>query len=273
MNVSKINIKSPKYHFAILFYGIRRSIQWTHKSIRNCLLDQLPGTYDMFMHTYSLGEIHNPRASEYHIKTENRDESQQLLGEMAAFEEESQECVDKILPIKKIREYGQPWSSQKTWISLDNVSRQFHSLSKVWEIFEHYKNVHSKQYDFVIVVRPDVEFIQDVPIRSFLKYVTPTKFIVPRFHWYNGGINDRFIIATPDVASVYCNRMKYVEEFCSINGPLHPEKYLGWVMTNKAHAVAFKGNVWFRRIRAHGKSDIRDKDLHLMYKKYFLSQC
>lgn len=223
----------------------------------------------MFMHTYNLVEIHNPRAAEYHIKTESKDTSHTLLGKMAEFEEESQECVDKTLPLEKIREYGQPWSSQKTWISLDNVSRQFYSLSKVWALFENHKRANAKQYDFVIVVRPDVEFIQNVPIRSLLRCVTTSTYVVPRFHWYNGGINDRFIIATQNVARVYCNRRDYVSEFCIANGPLHPEKYLGWVMTNKARATVVKGNVWFQRVRADGKPERRDEGLRSMYKKYF----
>lgn len=244
--------------FAVLFYGLTRSLKWTERSIRRNLLGELPGSVLVFLHTFSLKEIHNPRAAEYHLTPDNEDYKRLQADRVKV---ENQDEVDKILPLETIRAYGQPWPKQKTWITLDNVSRQFYSLAAVWQLFETYLSETGTTVDYVVVARPDVEFLKPFTV-SDLRHIDDSHYLVPRFHWYHGGINDRFLVATPGVAAVYCNRREFVDEFCKeTSGPLHPEQFVEWVMRNKAGASPIKGHMVFHRIRADGRPEVRDQGL------------
>jgi hypothetical protein len=52
---------------AICFFGLTRSLTWTVDSIRNHLLEPLTEngvSFDLFLHTYRLNTLENPRAHE-----------------------------------------------------------------------------------------------------------------------------------------------------------------------------------------------------------------
>jgi hypothetical protein len=52
---------------AICFFGLTRSLTWTVDSIRDHILGPLTDkgvSYDLFLHTYRLNTLENPRANE-----------------------------------------------------------------------------------------------------------------------------------------------------------------------------------------------------------------
>ena len=244
-------------NFAVLFYGLGRSLKWTHPSIQNRLLAKLPGTYKVFFHTYTLKALHNPRAGEHNLTL---DPSDVFLLRPSKLVVENQDEVDTHLPFEAVRAYGQPWPKQKVWNSLDNVSRQFYSLAGVWDLFDRHCKESGESFDYVVVARPDVEFLSNfLPVD--LRHINDRHYLVPRFHWFNGGVNDRFVVAPVHLAKVYCNRRDYVKEFCETEGPLHPERFLEWVMRVKGRAAPLKGHLTFHRVRADGRHEPRDEAL------------
>jgi hypothetical protein len=243
--------------FAVLFYGLARSLKWTSASIKGRLLDKLSGPYRVFFHTYTMKELHNPRAAEYHLTL---DPSDIFLLRASTLLVEDQDEVDGHLPFETFRAYGQPWPKQKIWNSLDNVSRQFYSLAQVWSLFENHVVETGEIYDYVVVARPDVEFLTDFTPAD-LRLIDSTHYLVPRFHWFNGGVNDRFLVARPDLAKLYCNRRAHAKEYCDAHGALHPECFVEWVMRVKGGASPLKAHLTFHRVRADGKAEPRDEGL------------
>lgn len=243
--------------FAVLFYGLARSLKWTHESIEERLLSKLPGSYKVFFHTYTMKELHNPRAAEYHLTL---DSSDIFLLKTTRLLIENQDEVDKHLPFETFRAFGQPWPKQKIWNSLDNVSRQFYSLAQVWSLYETHCRETGETFDYVVVARPDVEYLTDFTPAD-LRMIDERRYLIPRFHWYNGGVNDRFFIGKPNLAALYCNRRDHAKAYCEANGPLHPECFLEWVMRVRGSAAPLKAHMTFHRVRADGKAEPRDEGL------------
>jgi len=101
----------PQSLVAICFTGLTRSLRnYTHESIRNYLFKRLTQqnfSYHVFVHTYLVDFIKNPRAGEINVPM---DRSEWTLLEPVRFEVENQSQVDLNLNYEEVKRYGNLWN-------------------------------------------------------------------------------------------------------------------------------------------------------------------
>ena len=194
-------------HFAICFWGLVRSLRFTIDSIEtHCLqpITRLGHTYDIFLHTYNFtGNYSSIRNDEppgvlnftdwkllnpYYMKMEDQDE------------------LDKSLDYSLYASLGvDPWNND--YASHQNHIRALYSLHHLASQIEHLHNSNIKNYDGVIYLRPDVLYLNDIPILLFKQYTNAL--IVPDFHrsCSSGQYNDRMAMGDVKSAIIYGKNM------------------------------------------------------------------
>lgn len=225
---------------AILIYGLNRGIKTSFPSIQDKILTVLTQNdieYDMYAHTYKLdGTYSNIRNNEKCIKIDPY-EIQTVVNpiEMCI---DNQDEIDRLHDIKTFNKHGDPWKNG--YMSLWNLIRALYSLKCVWKLVE------NKEYDGVMVVRPDALFLNELNIRDLLNAIHDDGIYVPSFHDSSTSYNDRFAFGTKKSMATYCTRYDHMKEYAS-KKQLHSETFLKYVIKS-----AKKTNIRFNRIRANG---------------------
>ena len=193
---------------AVLFYGLTRSLDKTYESIKSNLLDQLNAQnreYDIFIHTYHINSpYYNEWASEYVTHYDN-DQYKLLNAKHIIIENQ-----DDIINSHNFDEYYTKlgnWSfiepqPELTKRLIRNLVLALYSKKQITELFE--QNKH--EYDNVIIIRPDLYIHNKIDI-SIIDQLYNTNIAIPDTEWFYG-CNDRFCIATPDVA-IYYGKLYY----------------------------------------------------------------
>ena len=176
-------------HLAICFFGLLRSLNYCIDSIRNhCLkpITENGHTYDIFIHTYNFsGNYSNLRNGEKNPIQLNFSEWK-LLNPLY-IKIENQDDFDRQTNYSKYASVGDPWRNGLD--SLRNHIRALHSLHHLASYIEllqiqNIKLQHSRKdkkvYDGILFFRPDVVYINDLPI-EILAESSRTLF-VPDFH-------------------------------------------------------------------------------------------
>lgn len=114
-----------------------------------------------------------------------------------------------------------------------NLFRARYSLSMSWELMAAQAFDNGKEYDAVVVLRPDVAYLMDIDITKRV-LLPPNKIFVPNWGRYHG-VNDRFAYGAPDAMRVYMNRF----EPCDPSKLNLPEKYNSEVFL--MHQLQFGG--------------------------------
>jgi hypothetical protein len=232
-----INIKKK---ICICFYGLTRSLKYTHSSIKNCILKILIlNNYyvDIYLHTYDLNIINNKRSGELNVKL-NLDEYKLLNPDYVSIT--SQSDFDNSININNFLSKGDPWPDNPN-VSLLNLLRQLNSLKIVTKMHE------EKDYNCYIYLRPDLKYLNNLNIKLIDNLKTDT-FYTPNWGKF-GGLNDRFGIGCKDVMIKFGYRIDKALEYSKINS-LHSEKFLKYIMNNYE-----KNNIQLKahRVRANGK--------------------
>ena len=191
----------------------------------------------VFMHTYNLEYLNNPRSKEFMCKLDNTE--YKLLEPFEKLQIDDQNDIDKILNFQQYRKHGDPWVDN--FKSLDNLLRQLYSLEQVTKMWD-------ETFDFVIYCRPDVKFTKRLDTQ-WIKDLSDNQIITPSFDSF-GFMNDRFAIGKPSVMKIYGNRRNLAYEYSQRN-KLHSETFLKYVIDRheiKSTTIDFK----FMRVRANG---------------------
>lgn len=242
---------------ALCFWGLCRSTHLTIESIQMYIYDALKKQgieYDRYSHTYILQrEYTNIRSDE--IKCVLQNDNYKLLNP-TYMSIEDQDIVDKRLNLEAYRKKGDPWGGDSNVIpfaTLDNHIRALWSLYQVSLCVEKSK----QHYDYIVFLRPDVEYLQPLRTEYFLN-ATDHSIVIPDFHHFFGS-NDRFAICTPRVAKLYGMRFSNALAY-SQRHLLHAEGYLTHVLKEaniQIQTIPFR----FRRVRANGRIAQADKQL------------
>jgi hypothetical protein len=105
-------------------------------------------------------------------------------------------------------------------------------------------------YDWVIRLRPDVEFIQ---LPEPLESLDPNFIYVPRINnWY--GYSDRFNFGSPALMNVYMERYTEHRSFMLAGGKHHLESYLAHTL-RRHHIPIARTNATFNLLRMDGTRD------------------
>ena len=195
--------------------------------------------------THILGEYVNKRAKEV-CKNVNNEEYKLLNANYII--RHPQMNIKTQIGMKKYRTHPDPWNTG--YNSVDNFILAQYSKSQLVKMIEQ-KNI---KYDYIIYLRPDVKYIEKIPV-NFFKHVTDKQICIPNFHLCTKyKFNDRFCISNMNTYKIYGNVFEKLLEI-SKNRSLHSETVLARIMLDNKLTIIripFK----FSRIRCDGT----DKD-------------
>jgi len=261
-----------KKKIAICFWGLTRNLKLTINNIKK-VIDFLLTRYevDIYCHTYAIYRKYtNIRAKEIDIMIDNNE--YKLLNTInenikTYFYQDDMDRVD----INFGEYYSQKDPYNTNYETVKNLLLGMYSLKKVTKNM--LLNHLNEKYDFVLYMRPDVNFEESVPLDIFL-LVNDKTIILPEFHsWYykNGrhylgeGINDRFAVCNPITAIIYGLRFDGMLEY-SKKSSLHSETYLKSVFEKSKIEIIKDARICFNRIRINN-IELKDcvKKEYIMY--------
>ena len=249
----------------ICFFGLTRSLNYTYDSIKKNLLDILEQNnieYDIYLHTYNLKVLTNPRSEEYNEKL---DTNEFKLLNPKEFIIDNQNEFDKKFDYDIIKKYGDTWHDDYT--SLYNLIRQLNSLKQVTSLI-----INKCMYDKYIYIRPDLLVKTELNIK-YIKYISTHNYLItPNWgKWgappscrsttsLDGGINDRFAIGNYNSIVKYGNRIDDIYDYIKIYGCLHSESLVKYIV-QKYNINNIEIPIILIRVRANGKYNLADLKL------------
>lgn len=222
-----------KKKIALCFWGLCRSTHTTIDSINKHVFNKLKEfdfEYNIYLHTYKINDA-------------TIDNNYKLLNPDYYIIDDQNE-IDLKLDLKKYRTCGDPWLHHNSvnFSLLNNSIRALYSQKKLTELMLS-QNIN---YDYVIFIRPDVLFYDDLKLDYFK--IQKNEIILPNFGKYP--INDRFCICTMNVSKMYGIRFDHAYTY-SLNNKLHSETYLNYILKNN-NIKKIEVNFRFSRIRSNG---------------------
>jgi hypothetical protein len=195
------------------------------------------------MHTYELNNYINIRTNENVINVDNN-EYKLLNPDYIKIQE--QDKVKNKLNLNLYRTHPDPWNTN--YNSVDNFILSMYSKQKVTKMIKN-KNIN---YDYIIFLRPDVEYINNFDL-NFFKLATHNSICIPNFHLFSQyQFNDRFCICTKETYQLYGDIFNKLLPLSMIQS-LHSETIIGKIMQDyklQIIRIAFH----FLRVRSNGKS-------------------
>jgi len=252
---------------ALLFFGLAKAFRnLVLPSIQAHILDQNP-TCDIFVHTYDVRQLSNVRNGEVGQKidpTEVYDMTSNALIESLDEYEQQHNLTHLLQPKFRVH-------SKHGWapISYPNMLKQWHSISKVWQLMQQYESTHDIGYDRVGLFRSDVYYVTDISIkrgssRSSSKTEADTNdAVVPAFGKMG---NDRMFYGTYDNAFVWAN-IRYPSVDCykpeiPTQG-LHSEHFMERLILPNIPNWTERRDICFLRVR--GEGEIQEGDCKINY--------
>lgn len=232
------NAVYAKPRIAVCFFGLTRSLRTTSSLIHQRLLKPLKsvGVVDVFVHTYNLTHIVNPRSKEFNVTNSASD---LLLLLPTASIVDDQTAFLNTVPSTLCKLRGDPWGDK--FKSLSNLFCQLNSLDRVTSLFQDHG-----PFDVVVFARPDVIYYTAIDAQQVISAATNTIYLPP-FADY-GGYNDRFAFGKPLVMAMYGKRQSRIAEYCKTNRP-HSETFIKWLIQQSGVSVK-RTPILFGRMRS-----------------------
>jgi hypothetical protein len=241
---------------ALVFNGILRSLQYTHLNIKNNILKVLldaDNELTLYCHNYIL-----PDNIKYtNIRNNEKDilipKTNKTLLPFNYYIEDNQEQIKAELDLSKYRSKGNPWARTKNYNTLDNYILSLYSKYKITQLLQtHYQSGENQyQYEIVIFLRSDVIFNNKLNINYLNDIKKDNDCIIPDFHHWKGGYNDRMFISKPLLGLYYGNYFSKLYEI-SISKCLHSETINKYLLDIYICNIILKP-IYFKRVRANGE--------------------
>lgn len=232
------NSEIKEYDFAIIYFGLSRSIKKTYNSHINKVYNVLKNnnlTYKKFMHTWKtnngksevIDRINGGKISEYNIDLL---EYKLLEPDFYKIDNEN-EFIDNINIDNYFYQhiwdkYGEVEHGESIKKHVTNhlcmLESQKRGLKMVQdEVGKNYK------FKYVMFIRPDVTIEDDLPINDIILNIN--KINIPNNEHHNG-LNDRFAVMNYDNSLIYGQRINELAEYRKNIGRIHPETYLKYII-------------------------------------------
>lgn len=207
-------IVKPKLKIAVQLFGHLRTYKECYEDFKKNLLDKYD--CDVFMHTW---DTTNHSTKTWH---ENTMENIKLTPELINEIKNLYMLKDMIIEHQESKDMGNLISVGQT-ISVYGIHCMFHSMAEVNKLREKYEKITGVNYDFVVMLRPDIILYKDFSIEKyidrlskndinygFFTYSTPYMIINELKHL---GSSDVLFFAKPKIISnVFHNIDKVVEK-------------------------------------------------------------
>jgi hypothetical protein len=209
---------------AIIFFGLTRSLEKTHESIKENLFTPLADNsidYDIFIHTYKIfGPYRNMWSGETVDNYKNEDVEQLLTPKYFLFD--NQETIANNIDFNEYYKKLGNWtgmSPEMTKYLIKNMCLALYSKKQITMVFD--ENIQN--YDYAIIIRPDTQLLNKIDINYFNE-LTTDNIIIPEKDWFHG-CNDRFCIGKPNIVS-YCGKLFDDLQIYSENKSIISERFL-----------------------------------------------
>lgn len=256
-------IPTQKPKIALVFYGLLRSIQYTLPNLQKQVFGPISESgydYDIYCHNYTFPpnyKYNNYRAREYNI---DLDPAVYKLLNPKYYISDNQLEITGQLNLESYRTHGDPWP-KTGFKTLDNYLLAMYSRKKITELLA--QNVAtdpvSHSYAAVIFLRSDVLFEKPLPIHKLITLLTEQEkannqrraCLIPNFHHWLGGLNDRMFISKPALALEYgCAFDKLLT--ISKERKLHSEQINKYLIQEVYNSTPILVPIFFARVRANG---------------------
>ena len=230
---------------AVCFFGLTRSLKYTLSSIQKNIFDVLSKNnikYHIYLHTYNLEYLTNPRANEYNVKL---DISEWKLLNPDFYSITNQKDFDNTINIKEYLNCGDPWKDKCN--SLLNLLRQLNSLQIVNKMINNDYN-----YKCLIYLRPDLKYLDKIDINQVLDIIknSEQKIIYTPKWGRNQGCNDRCYIGTKLATNIIANRNDHIKEYSKTHKP-HSERFMKYMIQSN-NIINKNFSIIADRVRADG---------------------
>lgn len=242
---------------AICFYGLTRSLKYTVESINKNIFQILKNNnfdYDIYLHTYDLDILTNPRSGEDNCLL---DKNEYKLLNPNYYLITNQSEFKNTINIQDYLKKGDPWGEEHH-TSLYNLLCQLNSIKLVNDLCN-----KTKEYKCYIYLRPDLLYVDKISLYAINHVINNynDKILFTPMWGKWGGLNDRFCIGTKSAIDIVMKRLDYIKSFSRIKPP-HSEKYLfNVVSTNNITKLFFKTRAI--RVRSNGNQDEQDIYLYI----------
>ena len=203
------------------FYGLTRSLSNTIDSLkRNIFQPLIDNDYliDIGMHTYNLEKLYNVRSNEINIKLDTN-EWKLLSPEYISITSQEHCDIELINIYNRSKENGDAWNDN--YASLLNMLRQLYSLNIL------ISKIPNKNYDMLIIIRPDIYYWNKLNIRYIESYIDNKTIFIPDYGHYKNGLNDRGAIGLLSSITKWGKRIRLILKY---NKKLHSEQFNKYVL-------------------------------------------
>jgi hypothetical protein len=222
-----------KYDFAILYFGLTRSVRKTHESHKKHIVNILQKenlTYKTFMHTWktrdntqNVWETVIPQKIDYDEYTLLYPDEYTLDDENAFLDSLDMDTYFyKHIWEQKGESPDGEWLPRMVSNHLCMLESQKRAFSMV--------NRHVEKGDtftHILLIRPDITIYTDLPVHTIL--AQHDKVHIPN-HSHHGGANDQLAILNYEDARMYANRIDEIADYRKTQGRIAGETYCKFIL-------------------------------------------
>ena len=223
-----------EYEFAIIYWGLPRSIKKTHKSHKKYVFDVLNKynlNYKIFMHSWKTKDD-NQYVWENIIPQKIDYEEYKLLNPDLYILDDQNEFLESVNMDNYFYKNG--WeknghSKKGEWLP-QLIKNHVCALESQKRGFDMVKEsvLKGDKFKFIIFIRPDITLHNKLPIKKIIPNYK--KIQIPN-HSHGEGLNDQFAITNYENGNLYSNRINELADFRINNGRIVSEKYCKFIIS------------------------------------------
>jgi hypothetical protein len=223
-----------QYDFALVYYGLTRSVKKTHESQFKHIFDVLDKnnlTYKKFMHTWKTADdVQNVWEN---VISDKIDYSEYKLLDIDFYKLDDEDEFIESLNMDNYF-YKDVWETKGhcgdgEWLPklLLNHICALESTKRGFEMVENYISI-GNTFKYIMFIRPDVTFFNDLPLHQFITKEHEL-LNIPNCNHHEGW-NPDFVITNYENAAIYAKRTDGLIEFRKTNGRIVAEKYWKFII-------------------------------------------